>query len=274
MSGALATNSSRTRARDVDRADTCAVLDTAFADGQITADEHAGRTADAMKASTLGQLDLLVRDLQKATPRNAVAKVRRIDKIWYLAAASVVVATVIGFAALSGGDESAPAAAPVEQEIAAEPLAPIVSSTLDTTTASGIREFITRYNNKFGTTVIDSANFYDGHASVTRAAPSSPNLKEDIDFRGGFAPRESATSRAADTAIFDLASVDIDKLAGYLAGASANLNVPDAKVSHIGMGSSSGRPGISIYVENALGADGWMEIAPDGRPIRIDPFQP
>lgn len=270
----MTANSSRTRARDVDRADTCAVLDTAFADGQITADEHAGRTADAMKASTLGQLDLLVRDLQNSTLRSTVAKVRRIDKVWYVAAASVVVATVIGFAALSGGDEPAPATAPAEQEIATEPLAPIVSSTLDTTTASGIREFITRYSAKYGTTVIDSADFYADHAGVSRATSRSPNLKENIDFRGGFAPSGSPSNRPADTITFDLAAVDIDKLAGYLAGVDANLNIPDARMSHISMGSSSGRPGISIYVENALGADGWMEIAPEGRPIRIYPFQP
>ena len=272
MSGSPTTTSTRTRARDVDRSDTCAVLDSALSDGQITVDEHANRTASAMTATTLGQLDLLVRDLQKATLRNAVAKVRRIDKIWYLAAASVVFAGLIGFLTLSA-DDSPPAPPPVSPQ-AIEPLAPIVGSTLDTVTASGIREFITRYSAKYGTTMIDSANFYDGHASVTRAAAVSPNLKEDIDFRGGFTPSESSTSRAASTTTFDLASVDIDKLAGYLAGASANLNVPDAKVSHIGMSSSSNEPRISIYVDNDLGASGSMELTPDGRPIRLSPFTP
>ncbi|MGQ5696148.1 DUF1707 SHOCT-like domain-containing protein [Rhodococcus erythropolis] len=272
MSGSPTTTSTSTRARDVDRSDTCAVLDTALSDGQITVDEHANRTAAAMTATTLGQLDLLVRDLQKATLRNAVAKVRRIDKIWYLAAASTIFAGLIGYLTLSA-DDSPPAPPPVSPQ-AIEPLAPIVGSTLDTVTASGIREFITRYNNKFGTTMIDSANFYDGHASVTRAAAVSPNLKEDIDFRGGFTPSESSTSRAASTTTFDLASVDIDKLAGYLAGASANLNVPDAKVSHIGMSSSSQEPRISIYVDNDLGASASMELTPDGRPIRLSPFTP
>ncbi|AKE00155.1 hypothetical protein XU06_28445 [Rhodococcus erythropolis] len=272
MSGSPTTTSTRTRARDVDRSDTCAVLDTALSDGQITVDEHANRTAAAMTATTLGQLDLLVHDLQKATLRNAVAKVRRIDKIWYVAAASVVLAGLVGFLTVSA-DDSSPAPLPVVAQ-GAEPLAPIVGSTLNTVTASGIREFITRYNNKFGTTVIDSASFFDGHASVTRAAAISPNVKEDIDFRGGFTPRDSTSTRAASTVTFDLAAVDIDKLAGYLAGASANLNVPDAEITHISMSSSSQEPRISIYASNNLGASGSMDLTPDGRPILLSPFTP
>lgn len=268
----MTTNSSRTRARDVDRSDTCAVLDAALSDGQITVDEHATRTASAMTATTLGQLDLLVHDLQKVTLRNAVAKVRRIDKIWYVAAASVVFSAMVGFLTLSA-DDSSTAPLPVAAQ-GAEPLAPIVSSTLNTVTASGIREFITRYSNKYGTTVIDSANFFDDHASVTRAAAISPTLQEDIDFRGGFTPRDSTSTRAASTVTFDLAAVDIDKLAGYLAGASANLNVPDAEITHISMSSSSQDPRISIYASNDDGASGSMELTPDGRPIRLAPFTP
>ncbi len=151
-----------------------------------------------------------------------------------------------------------------------------MSSTLNTVTASGIGEFITRYSAKYGTTIIDSANFYDGYASVTRAAAVSPNLEEDIDFRGGFTPRDSTSTRAASTVTFDLAAVDIDKLAGYLAGVSANLNVPpDAEITHISMSSSSDDPRVSIYASNNLGASGSMDLTPpDGRPIRLSPFTP
>ncbi|MGG7100068.1 DUF1707 SHOCT-like domain-containing protein [Rhodococcus sp. 24CO] len=272
MRGSPTTTSTRTRARDVDRSDTCAVLDSALSDGQITVDEHANRTAAAMTATTLGQLDLLVRDLQKATLRNAVAKARRLDKIWYLAVASAVFAGLIGFLTLSADDSPSPSPPAAAEPV--EPLAPIVSSTLNTVTASGIGEFITRYSAKYGTTMIDSANFYDGHASVSRAAAISPNLEEDIDFRGGFTTSEGSTSRLASTTTFDLATVDIDKLAGYLAGASTNLNVPDAEITHISMSSSSQDPRISIYASNDLGASGSMELTPDGRPIRLAPFTP
>ena len=52
------------RARDSDRADVCAVIDAALADGQLTASEHAARSAKAMRAETFAVLDRLIDDLQ------------------------------------------------------------------------------------------------------------------------------------------------------------------------------------------------------------------
>ncbi|WP_259349230.1 hypothetical protein [Rhodococcus sp. UFZ-B548] len=40
------------------------------------------------------------------------------------------------------------------------------------------------------------------------------------------------------------------------------------------MSSSSDDPRVSIYVSNNLGASGWMDLTPDGRPIRLSPFTP
>ena len=52
-----------TRAKDNDRNDTCAVLDSALADGQLSNEEHRQRVAAATNAATLGQLQALVTDL-------------------------------------------------------------------------------------------------------------------------------------------------------------------------------------------------------------------
>ncbi|QKT11532.1 DUF1707 SHOCT-like domain-containing protein [Rhodococcus sp. W8901] len=56
--------SAKTRARDIDRAQTCSLLDAAYADGQLSAEEHESRTATAMHATTLGALSALTKDLQ------------------------------------------------------------------------------------------------------------------------------------------------------------------------------------------------------------------
>src|SRR6476660_3001765 len=53
-----------TRAKDSDRNDTCAVLDSALADGQLSGEEHRQRVASATNAATLGELQSLVVDLQ------------------------------------------------------------------------------------------------------------------------------------------------------------------------------------------------------------------
>ena len=52
------------RARDIDRALTATVLDSAYADGQLTFDEHRLRSERARVAITLRDLRRLVSDLQ------------------------------------------------------------------------------------------------------------------------------------------------------------------------------------------------------------------
>ena len=52
------------RAREIDRALTATVLDSAYADGQLTFDEHRLRSERARVAITLRDLRRLVSDLQ------------------------------------------------------------------------------------------------------------------------------------------------------------------------------------------------------------------
>ncbi len=58
----------RTRARDLDRSEVCGLLDAAYADGQLDAEEHRSRTAAATPAKTLGELREFVDDLQLEKP--------------------------------------------------------------------------------------------------------------------------------------------------------------------------------------------------------------
>ncbi|MFD0360546.1 DUF1707 domain-containing protein [Nocardia sp. GCM10030253] len=83
--------SGRTRARDLDRANTCGVLDAAYAEGQLGADEYHDRTAQVTAAKTLGELERVVGDLQAPTavrdlvasqpaqPRNLLRRRRSAD---------------------------------------------------------------------------------------------------------------------------------------------------------------------------------------------------
>ncbi len=63
-------SSGRTRARDLDRAAASGLLDAAYAEGQLGADEYHDRIAQAAAAKTLGDLAALTADLQsRATVR-------------------------------------------------------------------------------------------------------------------------------------------------------------------------------------------------------------
>ena len=55
-----ARQSAGTRAKDSDRNDTCQILDSALADGQLSMEEHRTRVALATGAETLGDLKSLV----------------------------------------------------------------------------------------------------------------------------------------------------------------------------------------------------------------------
>jgi Domain of unknown function (DUF1707)/Domain of unknown function (DUF4333) len=57
-----------TRANDADRAGICAILDNAYADGELDPDEHRQRCSSAMAAKTRGQLLDLISDLQARRP--------------------------------------------------------------------------------------------------------------------------------------------------------------------------------------------------------------
>jgi len=66
-----------TRAKDSDRNDTCQILDSALADGQLSMEEHRTRVALATGAETLGDLKSLVSDLQTNN-----AGVQSPSKLW------------------------------------------------------------------------------------------------------------------------------------------------------------------------------------------------
>jgi hypothetical protein len=96
-----------TRATDADRADVCAILDNAYADGELDPDEHRQRCSSAMSAKTRNQLLDLIRDLQARPPAFAqqpamavAAKPSRQWIVWAVAGgglAAVVVLGVLGF---------------------------------------------------------------------------------------------------------------------------------------------------------------------------------
>ncbi len=73
-SGVSTVFSGHLRARDIDRAETATVLDGAYAEGQLGADEYHDRIAQARAAKTLGELSGLVADLQTSQARRVRAE--------------------------------------------------------------------------------------------------------------------------------------------------------------------------------------------------------
>ena len=113
-----------TRANDADRADVCAILDNAYADGELDPDEHRQRCSSAISAKTRNQLLDLIRDLQARPPtfaqQPAMPVAAKPSSRWIVGAiaggglAAVVLLGFVGFIAMRPSGSN-PSAAPPAQ---------------------------------------------------------------------------------------------------------------------------------------------------------------
>ncbi|WP_430334823.1 DUF1707 SHOCT-like domain-containing protein [Rhodococcus sp. ACT016] len=278
--------SSSTRARDIDRAQTCGLLDAGYGEGQLDPTEYESRTNAAMKAKTLGELDALVSDLQipahlvETALRSATAG-RRPRRGPVIAAAVAAIAIVIGavFFVTRGDDEAGRTAAAPEVVAAAEEPAPlpapipgepdaIVIDPIDTTTVEGIRAFIDRYRVKFGDTVVDRAIFYPDRVDVTRAVDGAPHLYQRYIFMNGFKPSMTPSPRA-DPRSIDLAAIDLDRLAANLAAAPDRVQLSTGGISDVDVRSTGGELELVIGVDSPDKRSGSVHTTLGGDEISV-----
>jgi Domain of unknown function (DUF1707)/Domain of unknown function (DUF4333) len=119
-----------TRANDADRANVCTILDNAYADGELDAEEHRQRCAAVMSAKTRGELLAMTSDLQARPPsfsqQPTIGAGDNLNRKWILGATvgAGVVAVGLGvMAAWFFGPSSSPNA-PI-----AAPTAPLAAPT-------------------------------------------------------------------------------------------------------------------------------------------------
>jgi len=120
-----------TRANDADRADVCAILDNAYTDGELDADEHRQRCSSAMSAKTRSQLLDLISDLQARPPvftqQPTIALKVNPNRKWIVGATAgggLAAVVILGFIATWHTGSSPSPAAPV-----AAPTAPVAAPT-------------------------------------------------------------------------------------------------------------------------------------------------
>ncbi|MDV6269740.1 DUF1707 SHOCT-like domain-containing protein [Rhodococcus globerulus] len=277
-----------TRARDLDRVETCNVLDAAYAEGQLSAEDYFDRTEKAKSAKTLLELARLVNDLQvpkidtTTAPRTSVTR-----KAVYIGGAALIVVGAVAAVAWSrspltpsehitasyASSTSLAPPLPTTTLVPEPTVEPILIAHIDTLTPEGIGAFIERYRDEFGDMFIDDASFHGDHSLVSRAVPDAPALTESISFRDGFERNVTSIPRRTDQPTFDLGSIQIDKLAPYMVNIGGYINVPDAAITHLIVDVNNGVPKIRIYGENGLGHKGRIEVTPWGEIARSYPYE-
>jgi hypothetical protein len=273
----------RTRAKDTDRTDTCQILDTALAEGQLSMAEHGDRVKAATNATTLGDLRALVSDLQTGNapvqlptlgPPKALAGSRAAWGI-RLATSAVLVALGVGIGWGLYGNTSSPFNSPADPGAKPDGVAPVVlTPPRQLQSLGGLTGLLEQTRKKFGDTVGYRMVIYPEYAILDRPDSGDERRTLSYTYRGGW-DDPSTGSKGSDAVAVDLGAFDVRAVVAVLRGAPETLNIKPAEVSSTYLiidpardPTTPGAVAIRIYISSEFGS-GYIELNPDGSTKRI-----
>jgi Domain of unknown function (DUF1707) len=272
-----------TRAKDSDRNDTCQVLDSALAEGQLSMEEHRQRVATATNATTLGQLADLVSDLQNSNAPVKMPTLKSASRLpsggWGMRASVAGVLVVLGVAIGWGlyGNTPSPLNFTSDPGAKSDGIGPVVlTPPRQLHSLGGLNGLIEQMQQKFGDTNGYRLVVYPDYASLDRADPNDDRRKLDYNYRGGWGD-PSTTAKSDTDKIVDLSKFDAKAVVGVLRGAPETLNMKpsDVKSTYLIIEPSSDQtasPGaldIDIYVSSDFGS-GYIELNADGTTKQVN----
>jgi Domain of unknown function (DUF1707) len=269
------------RAKDDDRTKACQVLDSALGDGQLSMEEHRQRVAAATTASTLGELQSLVDDLQTGNAPVRLPTLNGEQKFtgsgWGMGAAvaGVLVALGIGIGWGLYGNTSSPLDFTSDPGAKPDDVAPVVlTPPRQLHSLGGLSGLFTQMQQKFGDTTGYRLVVYPDYASLERPDPGEDRRKLNYSYRGGW-DDPSSTSRSDSDVVVDLSKFDQKAVVGILRGAPETLGIKPADVTSTylivdpsGDPTTPGAVSISMYVSSDYGS-GSIDVNPDGSTKRV-----
>lgn len=273
-----------TRAKDSDRNDTCAVLDSALSDGQLSMEEHRQRVAAATTAATLGDLADLVSDLQNANAPVQLPNLKPARKLpsaagggWGIRAAIAGVLVVLGIAIGWGLYGNTPSPFNFTSDPGAKPdgVAPVVlTPPKQLQSLGGLTGLLEQMKQKFGDTQGYRVVVYPDYASLDRPDPNEDRRKLSYTYRGGW-DDPSTTSKSEGDRLVDLSQFDQKAVIGILRGAPETLGMKPADITNqyliiepSGDPTTPDAVSISMYISSDFGS-GSIVVGPDGSTKRI-----
>jgi DUF1707 SHOCT-like domain len=267
-----------TRAKDTDRNDTCQILDSALADGQLSMDEHRTRVALATGAETLGDLKSLISDLQTANAPVQLPDLKRRPKLpgagsgWGMRAAVAGVLVVLGIAIGWGlyGNTPSPLNFTSDPGAKSDGVTPVVlTPPRQLHSLGGLTGLIEQMRKKFGDTMGYRLIVYPDYASLSRPDPTEDRRELNYTYRGGW-DDPTTTSKSGDATEVDMSKFDAKAIVGVLRGAAETLDMKpaDVKSTYLSFDPSTdpttpGALSVEIYVSSDYGS-GYIELAGDG----------
>jgi hypothetical protein len=272
-----------TRAKDSDRNDTCQVLDSALAEGQLSMEEHRQRVATATTATTLGQLADLVSDLQNSNAPVKMPDLKKPVRIgagggWGMRAAVAGVLVVLGVAIGWGLYGNTPSPLNFTSDPGAKPdgVAPVVlTPPRQLQSLGGLTGLIEQMKQRFGDTTGYKLLVYPDYGSLDRADPDDNRRKISYDYRGGWGDGDDPSAISEGDRLVDLGKMDLKAIVGLLRGAPDTLHIKRSDVKNTYMivepskDPSAGDLTVTIYVSSDFGS-GYIATAGDGTVKQIN----
>lgn len=269
-----------TRAKDSDRDDTCKVLDSALADGQLSGEEHRQRVAAATRAATLGDLQALVTDLQTENAPVQLPDLKRpspwagrVGGGWGIRAAVAAVLVLLGIGIGWGlyGNTPSPLSFQTDPGAKADGIpAKVLTPPRQLHSLGGLTGLFEQMRVKFGDTMGYDLTIFEDYASLERPDPAEPRRVLRYSYRGGW-DDPSETSTSSDARLVDLGAFDIPALVALVRGAPETLGINPAEVksTHISIEPNSDMTAppesieIAVYVTPEFGNSGYIEFNGD-----------
>jgi hypothetical protein len=279
--------STGTRARDSDRNDTCQVLDGALSEGQLSMEEHRQRVTAATNATTLGELQSLVSDLQTSNAPVQLPALKSASRLraggWGMRIAMGIVLVLlgigIGWGIYGGGHSSSPFSFSV-QDPGAKPdgVAPVVlTPPKQLQSVGGLTGMIDQARKKFGDTMGYRLLVYPDYAVTDRADPNDNRRKLSYTYRGGWGSPFSDGAAGTDDVLVDLSKFDPAAVVGILRGAPQTLGIKqtDVKTTYLIVEptkdpTTPGALALSVYVSSDFGS-GYIELDGQGNVNGVHP---
>jgi hypothetical protein len=226
-----------TRAKDIDRNNTCQVLDSALADGQLSMEEHRIRVATATKAATLGDLQSLVDDLQTENapvqmpdlkqplrlPKGAGAGGSSLGMRAAVAGVLVVLGIAIGWGLY--GNTTSPLSFTSDPGAKSDGIpAKVITPPKQLQSLGGLNGLFEQMRQRFGDTMGYGLTVYPEYAVLSRADPSDDRRKLSYTYRGGF-DDPSQSAKGDDDVLVDLGAFDVETTVGILRGAAETVGL-------------------------------------------------
>jgi hypothetical protein len=274
-----------TRAKDSDRNDTCQVLDSALAEGQLSMEEHRQRVASATTAATLGELQSLVSDLQ-----NANAPVQSPSKLWAqptlksrlrlpvgagwglrIATAGVLVLFGVGIGWGLYGNTASPLSFETDPGAKSDGIpAKVLTPPRQLQSLGGLKGLFEQMRQKFGDTTGFAMNIRPDRATLYRPDGDDPRRKLMFDYRGGWGDPYSTSTVDSDDRVIDLSKFNVEQTIAILRGAPESLGIKRKDISDTWIDIEPSKDpvtpdavNIRLYVSSEFGS-GFIDLAPDG----------